>query len=195
MAISHVSMVFAGVAIKTPVKHLIVVVGENVTFDALYGVYEPSKGQSIRNLLSEGIVDANGNPSFNYVKALQRQPSVLANQYRIDPPLSDAYATLAQPLEVGIFDADTFRFKLATADHRFPANLPNGSFQITKYVPYGTSGSATGEPVLRFFKCGNKHAETIPTTVHLLGWLLPLVREIETTLKARAIGNYDKVVS
>jgi phospholipase C len=136
MAISHVGMVFADVPAKTPIKHLVVVVGENVTFDTLYGVYKPPEGQNIKNLLSEGIVDANGSPGFNYAKALQRQPNVLANQYRITPSLGDAYAALAQPLEVGIFDVDSFRFKSATTDHRFPANLPNGPFQITRYVPY-----------------------------------------------------------
>ena len=30
---------------KTPIKSLIVVVGENVTFDTLYGTYLPRKGQ------------------------------------------------------------------------------------------------------------------------------------------------------
>ena len=42
----------------TPIKHVIVVVGENVSFDALYGVYQPAKSQSIRNLLSQKFVNA-----------------------------------------------------------------------------------------------------------------------------------------
>jgi phospholipase C len=37
---------------RTPIKHLIVVVGENVTFDTLFGTYVPArKRESIRNLL------------------------------------------------------------------------------------------------------------------------------------------------
>jgi len=152
MTISHVGMVFADAPVKTPIKHVIVIVGENVTFDTLYGTYKPPEGQNIRNLLSEGIVDANGTPGPNYAKALQRQPRFMANQYQIRPPLGKAYPILAQPLEVGIFDADSFRFKPATPDGRFPANLPNGPFQITKYVPYGSVRSATGEPALRFFQ-------------------------------------------
>ncbi len=44
-------------------------------------------------------------------------------------------------------------------DTRFPANLPNGPFQISKYVPYA---AYTGDPVHRFFQMwqdvdGGKH--------------------------------------
>ena len=34
---------------RTPIKHLIVVVGENVTFDTLFGTYQPAPGVSVRN--------------------------------------------------------------------------------------------------------------------------------------------------
>ena len=34
-------------------------------------------------------------------------------------------------------------------DTRFPADLPNGPFQISKYVPYA---AYTGDPVHRFFQ-------------------------------------------
>jgi phospholipase C len=58
----------------TPIQHVIVVVGENVTFDTLYGAYQPSKkGQSIKNLLSQGIINVDGTPGPNYSKALQRE--------------------------------------------------------------------------------------------------------------------------
>jgi phospholipase C len=39
---------------KTPVRHVIVIVGENHSFDNLFGVYRPASGQSVFNLLSEG---------------------------------------------------------------------------------------------------------------------------------------------
>ena len=32
---------------KTPIEHVIVVVGENISFDNLYGTYEPAPGQSV----------------------------------------------------------------------------------------------------------------------------------------------------
>lgn len=59
-------------ATTTPIKHLIVVVGENVTFDTIYGTYPPPHGQSIDNLVSKGIVKPDGTPSPSYHKAVQR---------------------------------------------------------------------------------------------------------------------------
>ena len=49
-------------ATRTPIKHLIVLIGENRTFDHIYGTYVPRYGQSVSNLLSEGIVNADGSP-------------------------------------------------------------------------------------------------------------------------------------
>jgi phospholipase C len=46
----------------TPIKHVIVIVGENHTFDNLYGAYKPKAGQTIDNLLSKGIVKEDGTP-------------------------------------------------------------------------------------------------------------------------------------
>ncbi|MDE2088749.1 MAG: phosphoesterase, partial [Gammaproteobacteria bacterium] len=44
----------------TPIKHLIVIIGENHSFDNVFGTYRPRHGQTVWNLLSEGIVNANG---------------------------------------------------------------------------------------------------------------------------------------
>jgi phospholipase C len=48
---------------QTPIKHLIVIIGENRSFDHVFATYVPQPGQSINNLLSEGIItlDANKN--------------------------------------------------------------------------------------------------------------------------------------
>jgi phospholipase C len=49
-------------AIKTasPIKHVIII-GENHSFDHLFATYVPrSKDEKVRNLLSEGIVNADG---------------------------------------------------------------------------------------------------------------------------------------
>jgi phospholipase C len=40
------------ISTRTPIKHLIVLIGENRTFDHIYGTYVPKHGQSISNLLS-----------------------------------------------------------------------------------------------------------------------------------------------
>src|SRR5262245_20720300 len=44
----------------TPIEHLIVVTGENISFDNLFGTYRPKSGATVRNLLSEGIVTRDG---------------------------------------------------------------------------------------------------------------------------------------
>jgi phospholipase C len=63
----------------TPIKHVIVIIGENRTFDNVYGTYIPRPGQHVANLLSRGIVNADGTPGWNAGAATQSQ---LAN---IDP--------------------------------------------------------------------------------------------------------------
>ncbi|MFA5984261.1 MAG: alkaline phosphatase family protein [Methylococcaceae bacterium] len=143
--------VFAGEAI-TPIKHVIVVVGENVSFDTLFGAYQAPKGQSVRNLLSQGIIQADGSPGPNFDLSLQRQAKNLTDQYNPRPTRGEAYTTLPQPLQIGILDPQTFQFLEGNPDLRFPADLANGSFQITKFVPYGSENSSTGDPVHRFFQ-------------------------------------------
>src|ERR1700757_2454650 len=61
----------AASATASPIKHVIVIIGENHTFDNVYGTYQPPKGQKVMNLLSEGIVNPNGDPGPNVGKATQ----------------------------------------------------------------------------------------------------------------------------
>ena len=44
---------------ETPIKHVIIIVGENRTFDHLFATYKPRKGQTVDNLLSKGILKEN----------------------------------------------------------------------------------------------------------------------------------------
>ncbi len=55
---------------KTPIKHVIIIVGENRTFDHLFATYVPPAG-TVKNLLSEGIVNADGTPGPNAAIATQ----------------------------------------------------------------------------------------------------------------------------
>src|ERR1700723_2387366 len=54
---------------ETPNKHVIVLSGENRTFDHLFATYVPQSKDSINNLLSEGIIKADGTPGKNFGKA------------------------------------------------------------------------------------------------------------------------------
>ena len=56
----------------TPIKHVIIIVGENRSFDHLFATYVPKqKSEKVLNLLSEGIVNADGTPGPNFAKAQQ----------------------------------------------------------------------------------------------------------------------------
>jgi phospholipase C len=57
---------------SSPIKHVIVIIGENRSFDHVFATYVPKHGQSVMNLLSEGIINANGTPGRNFYKAEQR---------------------------------------------------------------------------------------------------------------------------
>jgi hypothetical protein len=58
----------------TPIKHVIIIVGENRSFDHLFATYVPKhEDEKVLNLLSEGIVNADGTPGPNFAKAHQYQ--------------------------------------------------------------------------------------------------------------------------
>jgi len=62
-----------GSGTATPIKHVIVLIGENRTFDHLFATYVSPSGDSVKNLLSEGIIKADGTPGSNFKKAQQFQ--------------------------------------------------------------------------------------------------------------------------
>ncbi|UCF23527.1 MAG: hypothetical protein JSV72_22325 [Ralstonia sp.] len=80
----------------TPIKHVIIVIGENHTFDNLFGGYKPGKGQMVHNLLSQGIINADGSPGPNFSKAVQQQAGN-TSVYRIDPAITGPFSFLPQP--------------------------------------------------------------------------------------------------
>src|ERR1700680_3261773 len=50
----------------SPIKHVIIIVGENRTFDHLFATYKPKNGQSVSNLLSKHIIKEDGTPGVNF---------------------------------------------------------------------------------------------------------------------------------
>jgi phospholipase C len=66
------------VSTATPIKHVIILIGENRTFDNIYGMYKPVTGQSVSNLLSKGIVNSTGETGSN----------TQAQQFQINLPLA-----------------------------------------------------------------------------------------------------------
>src|ERR1700745_1215094 len=80
-------------ATRTPIKHVIVIYGENRSFDHLFATYRPRHGQSVRNLLSEKIIAELGNPGPNASKATQYQATDTTT-YSIAPTKAGAYEAL-----------------------------------------------------------------------------------------------------
>ncbi|HET9803777.1 MAG TPA: alkaline phosphatase family protein [Candidatus Acidoferrum sp.] len=58
---------------ETPIKHVIVIIGENRTFDHIFATYVPKSRDSVSNLLSKGIIKADGTPGANFSRAAQFQ--------------------------------------------------------------------------------------------------------------------------
>src|SRR5262252_8723593 len=58
---------------RSPIKHVIVLIGENRTFDHLFATYVPKSGDSVSNLLSKKIINADGSPGKNFGQAAQFQ--------------------------------------------------------------------------------------------------------------------------
>jgi len=61
-------------ATATPIKHVIIIVGENRSFDHLFATYVPKhEDERVHNLLSEKIIHTDGTPGSNFAKAHQFQ--------------------------------------------------------------------------------------------------------------------------
>jgi phospholipase C len=165
-------------ATQTPIKHVIVIIGENRTFDHVFATYQPVKGETVDNLLSKGIVNADGTPGPNFSLAMQSTASdTNADGFQLSPGGKAPYATLPPPLNGGpktpIFPSvaaaraienglpDDYYVYLTTGgtgqtgavpDARIPnvTNLPPGPFQLTSStLPYD---SYTASPVHRFYQ-------------------------------------------
>ena len=84
----------------TPIKHVIIVIGENRGFDHIFATYKPvHKIERVLNLLSKKIVNADGSPGPNYRDALQYQASD-TTLYQL-APAKVPYVTLPAPLTSG----------------------------------------------------------------------------------------------
>ena len=97
---SDVETVAAKQKTATPIKHVIVLIGENRTFDHLFATYVSPSGDSVNNLLSEGIIKADGTPGRHFGKAKQFQAiAPFKKKYFIslDDDDKDAYGILPEP--------------------------------------------------------------------------------------------------
>jgi phospholipase C len=112
---------------NSPIKHIIYIVGENRSFDNIYGTYQPKSGQKVWNLLSQGIVNADGSPGPNAAQGRQYQATSSNGRFFLSPLTKSAYKFLpvptissAQPEGVGL------EFGIVTAAGKPTATFPEG---------------------------------------------------------------------
>jgi phospholipase C len=85
---------------RSPIRHVIVLIGENRTFDHIFATYVPKSPDSVKNLLSEGIINADGTPGKHFSKAAQFQAvAPFKTKYFISLDKDDKapYQTLPSP--------------------------------------------------------------------------------------------------
>jgi phospholipase C len=126
-------------ATATPIEHVIIIVGENRSFDHIFATYLPVHPQEgIQNLLSEEIVTAEGTPGRQFAKAHQYQITAAPNAGRffISANLSQKalYSVLPPP---DVYTAETQSPDLALL------SLPGGDPEIPaeNQQLFGTGGT------------------------------------------------------
>jgi len=196
----------------TPIKHVILIIGENRTFDHVFATYTPPAGQTVLNLLSEGIINADGTPGPNNQLAQQWQASDTTtysnspgktSPFTNLPPINTDGAPMAPhfatPMEAELVEPAlplTDYSELANGgtgqpndqiDTRFPAILPNSPVDMNSYLSYDDYASS---PVHRFYQmwqqtdcnAGNS------TDQNPSGCLNDLFPWVETTIGAGSNG-------
>src|ERR1017187_23298 len=87
---------------KTPIKHVIIIVGENRTFDHIFATYQPKGGESVDNLLSKGIVNPDGTPGPNFKLSYQFSADATDGPlFQLSPKKKVLYGLLPAPLNGG----------------------------------------------------------------------------------------------
>jgi phospholipase C len=203
-----------GMATATPIKHVILIIGENRTFDEVFGTYKPRHGQNVWNLLSRKIINADGSPGPNFYEA-QQWMATDTGTYSIHPAKTAAYSTLGAITTTGTPSSAPFASAAAaqavepalpmdyykyladggsglapgtTIDPRFPDDLPNGPYDLTHYVGYD---AYTGSPVHRFFQMWQQLDcnVAVATTDNPSGCQNDLFAWVEATTGAGSNGN------
>ena len=117
---------------KTPIKHVIVIIGENRTFDHIYATYKPKKGEAVDNLLSKEIVREDGTPGKNFSLVPQYMAEdTAADKFHLSPGEKSIYPTLPPPLTGGPTNVCADNGICSLADAQSSENgLPSDYYQF-----------------------------------------------------------------
>ncbi|MGA7825197.1 MAG: alkaline phosphatase family protein [Steroidobacteraceae bacterium] len=132
---------------NTPIKHVIVIIGENRSFDHVFATYQPRHGEHVWNLLSEGIVNNDGSPGPNFERARQKAASDPATDAFLLNPTKTTFpnGVLPAPLVGGPFDSYVSGDNLQLAKES-ENGLPENYYQ---YLVSGGTGLTSKTPDTR----------------------------------------------
>jgi phospholipase C len=206
----------AQIQTASPIKHVIVIIGENRSFDHVFATYQPKSGQTVSNLLSKGIIKADGSKGPRYSLSAQYSAQDTTT-YAISPSGKTLYSNvppvvaggpttpyfssvaLARETEPHMLTQNAF-FDLtiggtgltayAVPDTRIPnvLNLPAGTFPLTPAVPYS---SYANSPVHRFYQMWQQTDCSVAniTKSNPSGCLNDLFPWVEVTIGAGSDGS------
>jgi phospholipase C len=197
---------------RTPIKHVILIIGENRSFDHVFATYTAPRGQTVSNLLSKGIINKDGTPGPKVALARQWQ-ATNTGVFSISPTRTQPYgvlpdintngaptvpfaatATRARAVEPALPAGDYYQLASGgtnlptrSVDTRFPSNLPNAPVDMSRSTSYN---DYAGSPVHRFFQMWQQldcSAKT-STRTNPSGCQSDLFPWVETTVGAGANG-------
>ncbi len=197
-------------ATTSPIKHVIVIIGENRTFDHIFATYQPKSTDTVSNLLSKGIVNSDGTPGPHFSLASQSSASDTTT-FSINPSDNVPYTVLPPVLAGGyttppfpnVFTAKLYENALPSSyyvylttggtglnhgdvDTRIPnaTTLPSGPFQLTSAThPYDAYDNS---PVHRFYQMWQQFDCNVAnaTTTNPTGCKADLFPWVETSIGA-----------
>src|SRR6202140_620448 len=124
---------------QTPIKHVIVIIGENRTFDHIFATYKPKAGETVSNLLSKGIVNEDGTPGPNFSLASQSSASDTSTDGFLMSPAQNVPYSVLPPVLAGGYPSGPFP-DVATAK-KYENGLPDNYYV---YLTTGGTGLAHG---------------------------------------------------
>ncbi|MGA2101925.1 MAG: alkaline phosphatase family protein [Candidatus Sulfotelmatobacter sp.] len=206
----------AQIQTASPIKHVIVIIGENRSFDHVFATYQPKPGQTVSNLLSKGIIKADGSKGPKYSLSAQYSAQDTTT-YAISPsgktlysnvppvvaggPTTPYFSSVALARETephmltqnALYDltiGGTGLAAYAVPDTRIPnvLDLPEGTFPLTPAVPYS---SYANSPVHRFYQMWQQTDCSVAniTKTNPSGCLNDLFPWVEVTIGAGSDGS------
>jgi phospholipase C len=141
----------------TPIQHVIIIIGENRSFDHVYATYKPKHGERVSNLLSRRIIHADGSPGVNYLESAQYS-AVDTSMFDLAAQGKAIYSDIPAPLAGGATTAsDTAPAPFATLKVAKIAE-PDLFHTYNKFLTTGATGLAFGVVL--------NHIKSVPLKPH-----------------------------